>query len=84
MPVKCVHETKRDFCNRMDTVWEASRDELIALKEIRLTGRLADPNLAVRFIEHAIVARSEDGDLELTSAGRRLLVRGSPALWALF
>ena len=67
----------------MDMTWEASRDELLALKEIRVTGRLADQGLATRLIDNDIVAESENGQLALTAIGRRLLVRGSPALWAL-
>ena len=63
--------------------WEASRDELLALKEIRVTGQLADRGLAARLIDKEVVAESENGQLELTAIGRRVLLRGSPALWAL-
>jgi len=67
----------------METIWEASRDELLALKEIRMSGRLADQGLASRLMENKIVAESENGQLKLTATGRRVLLRGSPALWTL-
>jgi len=67
----------------MEIIWEASRDELLALKEIRMSGRLADQGLASRLMENKIVAESENGQLKLTATGRRVLLRGSPALWTL-
>ena len=60
---------------------DLSRHELLALKEIGLTGKTAQPALASRLLDVGIVVDVEGGFLELTSKGRSLLVRGSPSLW---
>ena len=60
---------------------ELSKRELLALKEIHLTGEASDKKLVRRFVESNIIADLEIGSFVLTHKGRRLLVRGSPALW---
>jgi hypothetical protein len=60
---------------------ELSRRELLALKEIHLTGETSDKELARKFVEEDIIVDIEVGSLLLTHKGRGLLVRGSPALW---
>jgi len=63
---------------------ELSRYELMALKEIAMTGKLTgkstDAALLLRLFAQGSVA-GDIGDLQLTGKGRSLLVRGSPALW---
>jgi len=59
---------------------ELSRYELMALKEIAMTGKLTDAALLLRLFAQGSVA-GDSGDLQLTGKGRSLLVRGSPALW---
>ena len=58
---------------------ELSKRELLALKEIHLTGATSDKELADRFFENDIVV--DLGSLLLTHKGLGLLVRGSPVLW---
>lgn len=60
---------------------ELSKRELLALKEIHLTGEASDKQLARRFVEGDVIADLEVGSFVLTHKGRSLLVRGSPALW---
>jgi hypothetical protein len=60
---------------------ELSKRELLALKEIYLTGETSDKGLARKLAERDIIADLEVGSLLLTQKGRSLLVRGSPALW---
>ena len=60
---------------------ELSKRELLALKEIHLTGEASDKELAHRFVKSDIIADLEVGSFVLTHKGRKLLVRGSPALW---
>ena len=62
---------------------ELSRRELLALKEIRLIGRTADHAVALQLLNDDMVAKCEDGCLQLTAEGRRMLVRGSPSLWGM-
>jgi hypothetical protein len=64
----------------MKSVGELSRRELLALKEIRLIGQTADRRLALQFLKDDMVAKCEEGRLQLTAEGRRMLVRGSPSL----
>jgi len=64
----------------MDTIEELSRYELLVLREIRLNGRAFDEATLRRLLDDELVSYSA-GALELTGKGRRLLVRGSPALW---
>jgi hypothetical protein len=59
---------------------DLSRHELLALKEIRLTGQTTQTTLARQLLEEKIIVDA-DGFLDLTSKGRSLLVRGSPSLW---
>ncbi len=65
----------------MEAIEELSRRELLALKEIRLTGQLADHALVRQFIHDKIVVCSKTGDFELTARGKYFLVRGSTSLW---
>lgn len=65
----------------MNTVVELSRRELLALKEIRLTGRTADCTIMFQLFNDNMIAGFQDGCLQLTAKGRRMLVRGSPSLW---
>ena len=54
---------------------------LLALKQIGLTGLSADRRIVSRLLEDEMILRSSDGRLILTGKGRRMLVRGSPLLW---
>ncbi len=65
----------------METIEELSRHELIALKEIRLTGRLADHALVRQLVHDKMIFCSKVGDFELTAKGKYFLVRGSTSLW---
>jgi hypothetical protein len=58
---------------------DLSRHELLALKEIRLTGQTTQKSLVV--LDEKIIVDVE-GCLDLTCKGRSLLVRGSPSLWS--
>ena len=60
---------------------ELSRRELLALKEIRLVSRTADRSLALQLLNDGMVTKCEDGRLQLSPEGRRMLLRGSPSLW---
>ena len=55
--------------------------ELLALKEIHLTGQTSDKRLVRQFVEEEMIVDIEIDRLLLTHKGRSLLVRGSPALW---
>lgn len=59
---------------------DLSRHELLALKEIRLTGQTSQTVLVRQLLDEKIIVETE-GNLNLTSKGRSLLVRGSPSLW---
>jgi len=61
---------------------DLSRHELLALKEIRLTGQTTQTVLVRQLLDEKIITDAE-GLLALTSKGRSLLVRGSPSLWAM-
>jgi hypothetical protein len=65
----------------MEFLHELSRRELLALKEIRLTGQTNDQTIALKMSNDGMIVHAPDGCLELTADGRRMLVRGSPALW---
>ena len=62
---------------------ELSKRELLALKEIHLTGQTSDKDVILKFVESDIVVDVGVGSLLLTHKGRGLLVRGSPALWSM-
>jgi len=66
---------------RMENFDELPRHELLGLREVWLTGRAIDRMTAVQLMQDDLIATSPCGALELTAKGRRLLVRGSPALW---
>ena len=59
---------------------DLSRHELLALREIRLTGQSTKNFLVRQLLDEKIIVDVEGG-LDLTSKGRSLLVRGSPSLW---
>ena len=65
----------------MPSTDELSRRELLALKEIRLTGRTSDGAIARQLLDDKMVVDAQGRQLELTAKGRRMLVRGSPTLW---
>ncbi len=65
----------------MEAIEELSPHELIALREIRLTGRLSDHALVGQFIQDELIVCFETGDFELTARGKYFLVRGSTSLW---
>jgi hypothetical protein len=65
----------------MENIGELSRCELLALKEILMKGRTIDRTFAVQLINDHLVIGSPNSYLKLTLKGRRMLVRGSPALW---
>ena len=60
---------------------DLSRRELLALKEIHMTGQTSDERLLPKFVEEEMVVDIQIGSFLLTNKGRGLLVRGSPALW---
>ena len=65
----------------MENCDELSRHELLALKEILLTGRTTDPKMALQLLNDDMIIDSQERCLQLTAKGRRMLVRGSPSLW---
>ena len=67
----------------METVDELSRREILALKDIQLSGRTTDCVTMLKFLNENIFVESRDGRLQLTKKGRQMLVRGSPLLWDL-
>ena len=66
---------------RMEVMEELSVRELLALREIHLTGQTSDKRLVRQFVEEEMIVDIEIDGLLLTHKGRSLLVRGSPALW---
>jgi hypothetical protein len=66
---------------RVEKSNELSRAELLALKDVRLKGRVTDRALVLQLINDGLIAGSPIGYLKLTDKGRRMLVRGSPSLW---
>jgi ribosomal protein S19E (S16A) len=65
----------------MQDLNELSRRELLVLKEIGRIGRTADRAVALQLLNDGMVAKCEDGRLQLSPEGRRMLLRGSPSLW---
>jgi len=65
----------------MENLDDLPRGELLALKEILLTGRTRDWALATQLINDDLIMGSPSSYLKLTGKGRRMLVRGSPSLW---
>jgi hypothetical protein len=59
---------------------DLSPHELLVLREIHLTGQTTQKILERQFIDKEIIVDVE-GNLNVTSKGRSLLVRGSPSLW---
>ena len=66
---------------RMEVMEDLSVRELLALKEIHLTGQTSDKRLVRQFVEEEMIVDIEIDRLLLTHKGRSFLVRGSPALW---
>ena len=66
---------------RMEVMEDLSLRELLALKEIHLTGQTSNKRLVRKFVEEEMIVDIEVDSLLLTHTGRSLLVRGSPALW---
>ena len=66
----------------MKNIDELSRRELLALKDIRQNGRTVDHVTASQLCNDAMIAEFQDGNCQLANKGRRMLVRGSPSLWA--
>ena len=60
---------------------DLSRHELLALKKIELTGRAANSTVTVDLLNDGMIIELQDGYLQLTAKGNRMLVRGSPSLW---
>ena len=60
---------------------ELLRHELLALIEIRLTGRTVNCTAMHRLLDNEMIIDLHGDRLQLTSRGRRTLVRGSPLLW---
>ena len=73
--------TDSDQEKRMEVMEDLSVRELLALKEIHLTGQTSDKRLVRQFVEEEMIVDIEIDRLLLTHKGRSLLVRGSPALW---
>lgn len=66
---------------RIEVMEDLSMRELLALKEIHLTGQTSNKRLVRKFVEEEMIVDIEVDSLLLTHKGRGLLVRGSPALW---
>jgi hypothetical protein len=60
---------------------ELLRHELLALIEIRLTGRTVNCTAMHQLLDNGMIIDLHGDRLQLTSRGRRMLVRGSPLLW---
>jgi ribosomal protein S19E (S16A) len=60
---------------------ELLRHELLALKEIRLSGASIDRTTMRQLRDMEMITELHDGRLRLTNEGRKMLVRGSPSLW---
>ena len=65
----------------MENGEDLSRRELLALKQIRLGGRTADCTMVLQLLNDDMIVVSQDGGLQMTLKGRRMLLRGSPSLW---
>ncbi len=65
----------------MELASELSRRELLALKDIRQTGRTIDRTIVLQLLNDELVVDLPDTPLQLTPKGRKMLVRGSPSLW---
>jgi hypothetical protein len=60
---------------------ELTRQELLTLREIHLTGQASSKDVLRRLVDAEAVVDTEVCGLLLTGRGRELLVRGSPSLW---
>jgi len=63
----------------METVEELPQQELIVLRDIHVSGRSNNHAIVCQLIRDGMIVDAER--LELTTNGRRMLVRGSPSLW---
>ena len=61
---------------------ELTLRSLAVLKEILLTERASDRAAIGQLLDAQMVRSTGDCRLHLTDRGRKLLVRGSPALWS--
>lgn len=55
----------------MESLNELSRRELLALKEIRLTGRTTDRTMALQLLNDDMIIDDQDGCLQLTCVYRK-------------
>lgn len=60
---------------------DLQRHQLLALKEIWLTGRGTNRTMALELLDDDMISKFYNGTLQLTAKGRQTLVRGSPSLW---
>ena len=60
----------------MGNVGEAARLELLTLKEVRETGRARNHEIARQLLNTGMIAGFQNGKLELSEEGRRMLMRG--------
>ena len=61
---------------------ELSQRELLALKEIHMTGHAKDWLTARSLLNDDMITETSEGFFQLTRTGQKLLVRGSPTLWS--
>jgi hypothetical protein len=61
---------------------ELSRRELLTLRDIFMMGRTTDWLTARELLKADLISETSEGFLQLTAAGRQMLVRGSPTLWS--
>ena len=60
---------------------DLQRRQLLALKEVQLTGRATNRTMALELLDDNMISKFQDGTLQLTEKRRRILVRSSPSLW---
>ena len=77
--VASIHNSSHEMTGKK--YGDLSRRELLVLKEIQLTARTSDRTMSLQLLNDYMIMNSQDGCLQLTTKGRRLLVRGSPSLW---
>jgi hypothetical protein len=61
--------------------WKLLRPELLALIELHLTGQTVNSTAMHQLLDNGMIIDLHGDRLQLTSRGRRMLVRGSPSLW---
>ena len=60
---------------------DLQRHQLLALKEIWLTGRGTNRTMVLELLDDDMISKFHDGTLQLTAKGRQMLVPGSTSLW---